>query len=1175
MTPGDVYRISSCNDNQTFTVMDLKGNAITLGGGAGNFSITFYSMPLAASGAISLTSANVTTNTITLSATSTYASTGGYVVFSGNVPTGLTAGTIYQISNCDDYQTLTLRNPTTDAAVSITGGTGGSFTITFCLDNPLVTCTVSSLVTHDFYGLLRFPSDGNSVGATRAYHNYTTTTIEVEFTNGTIQRITNPHSLVGWWKLDDAGGTTASNSGSAGSALNGTLEGSVTWSSGYIQGGINDISSQFSTNMVDVPQNTSNAVNIGTGAFTVSAWVKLDPSVTLNNTDYTCYPILSNGSLYQNAPTFNLDVYGGGYNGLFFLVGNLQGGNCSSICANEINVNATLSDHNWHLVTATRDANGVGILYLDGVEVGRGTGMTQSVTSPSSPTDIWIGQGDWTETFDGNLDDARIYTRAISPVEIEGLYNVQSVSLATTDSQASELGNTGTFSVSRTSPTISAIDQLAWWKLDDTSITTAANSSSYGSALNGTFEKSTVNVSSGADPNVVVAADLNGDGKMDLIDSDMAGNCITVHLGNGDGTFQTGVSYATTQYPGGLVVGDFNGDGRLDIAVTGMVSNVVSIFLGNGDGTFRSPVNYSVGSEPTFVAEGDFNGDGKLDLAVADYNGGGITILKGNGDGTFATGTFYSTGSGSYPVTVAAGDVNGDGKLDLVTANSGTGNVSVFLGNGDGTFQTPVNYAAGTTPYQADIADFNNDGHPDIVTANDGSANVSYLQNNGNGTFATAVNYAVGNGPSSLDVADLNGDGNLDIVTANLADNTVSVLLGNGAGGFATQQTYAVGSEPDTVIAANIYGLGKRNLVTCNFGGGLSIVSLPDWSTGQINGASDPQCRRPPVPRRALEHGPELRQRSVHPLGLGQAHQLRCRRLLHRHAARRRWHVLLHLRPGRQQQRAFAGPVAELARVLYQRFLQRDPDARQRQLAPGDRDSRHQRQHLALRGRRAGGQRLGRGRGRGQLQRLPDRRKQRRLFQRVDRQRPGILQGARRGGSGGHVQSQQSAASGPLHDDGHGDQRRFLLAAFGRRDDPRRPDLRNHHGRPRGFGLQQRPDGHRQSLIRRRQCDTVQRHREHQRHGHVHQRRQRNGPVEVRRDQRHDGVRLLGQRAQRHPQRRGDLDHGRTQRRSEAGRFHRVHHHGPQHRDEFWHGPVHDLGVGPVGFGQHLLSAAG
>ncbi|MBV8269011.1 MAG: VCBS repeat-containing protein, partial [Planctomycetaceae bacterium] len=87
--------------------------------------------------------------------------------------------------------------------------------------------------------------------------------------------------------------------------------------------------------------------------------------------------------------------------------------------------------------------------------------------------------------------------------------------------------------------------------------------------------------------------------------------------------------------PSALVAGDFRGDGRTDLAVANQGSDDVSVLLGNGDGTFQKAVQYATGTGPDALVAGDFRGDGRTDLAVANQGSNDVSVLLGNGDGTF------------------------------------------------------------------------------------------------------------------------------------------------------------------------------------------------------------------------------------------------------------------------------------------------------------------------------------------------------------------------------------------------------------------------------------------------------------------------------------------------------------------------------------------------------------
>src|SRR5262249_53714998 len=132
--------------------------------------------------------------------------------------------------------------------------------------------------------------------------------------------------------------------------------------------------------------------------------------------------------------------------------------------------------------------------------------------------------------------------------------------------------------------------------------------------------------------------------------------------------------------PTSVKTADLNGDGKMDVVTANFGSNDVSVLLGKGDGTFQGAQDYPAGNNPHSVAIGDLNGDGKLDLAVADRNGG-LSVLLGNGDGTFQPAQSFSTDTGGS-FGVAIGDLNGDGAPDVVTANHDNNDVSVLLNAG-------------------------------------------------------------------------------------------------------------------------------------------------------------------------------------------------------------------------------------------------------------------------------------------------------------------------------------------------------------------------------------------------------------------------------------------------------------------------------------------------------------
>jgi hypothetical protein len=196
----------------------------------------------------------------------------------------------------------------------------------------------------------------------------------------------------------------------------------------------------------------------------------------------------------------------------------------------------------------------------------------------------------------------------------------------------------------------------------------------------------------GTNPQGIVIADFNGDGKLDIAVANSGSNNVSILLGNGDGTFRPAENFDAGNSPSAILLGDFNGDGNPDLALfqTGDLNHStigsVSILLGNVDGTFRPPTNTAVSVFASLVVVGDFNLDKKVDLIVGEISDAlnlTLSFLPGNGNGTFQAPREFSTIPNGTHALLAA-DLNGDGKLDLAVGNGSA--ISILVGKGDGTF---------------------------------------------------------------------------------------------------------------------------------------------------------------------------------------------------------------------------------------------------------------------------------------------------------------------------------------------------------------------------------------------------------------------------------------------------------------------------------------------------------
>jgi hypothetical protein len=342
------------------------------------------------------------------------------------------------------------------------------------------------------------------------------------------------------------------------------------------------------------------------------------------------------------------------------------------------------------------------------------------------------------------------------------------------------------------------------------------------SAQSPQFDPPVATYPAGTAPANLRIADLNGDGRQDIVFADRIRRVVRIYHGQGNGTLSAApTSPGMGESPQGLATGDVNGDGRIDLIVgttTGPGSLVT--LINNGSGGWTPTLTPSPGPVP-FVIATDVNSDGRID--AAGVCGANVCVFIGRGDGSFDAARILPINASA----LGAGDLNADGRVDLAAISNTGHRLAVAIGRGDGSFDTAVTYSTSAQPESVAFADLDQNGARDIVVSQLSTEHASLngvviFDGHGDGTLGPGRLLATGQAVHRIGVADFNGDGHLDLA-AGANEPGALVIAGDGEGGFDSPIGFPTNGGPFE-STGDMNGDGRADLAT--LGGPATVVAI-------------------------------------------------------------------------------------------------------------------------------------------------------------------------------------------------------------------------------------------------------------------------------------------------------------------------------------------------------------
>ena len=317
-------------------------------------------------------------------------------------------------------------------------------------------------------------------------------------------------------------------------------------------------------------------------------------------------------------------------------------------------------------------------------------------------------------------------------------------------------------------------------------------------------------------------ADVDGDGDMDVLSASQRDDKIAWYQNDGYGNFfgsQQVISTAADA-PQSFYAADVDGDGDIDVLSASFNDDKIAWYQNDGGGNFGDQLVITTQADRAeSVYAADLDNDGDMDVLSASFNDSKIAWYQNNGNGIFGSQRIITTDADEAQ-SVYAADVDGDGDIDVLSASKADNKIAWYQNDGSGNFGSQrIITTLGNFMKSVYAVDVDGDGDMDVLGASQVDDRIAWYQNDGNENFGTQqLITREADFPTNIYASDVDGDGDIDVLSASASDDKIAWYQNDGNGNFGSQRIITTAAKyAMSVYVADVDGDGDMDVLSASY----------------------------------------------------------------------------------------------------------------------------------------------------------------------------------------------------------------------------------------------------------------------------------------------------------------------------------------------------------------------